>query len=207
MISDQLKTLLKIHASLTPPLISLLNPPASEVDIRAAENELQIDFPSELKELLLFANGQPYLSEELSPFVPGFRFADIGWRGRASYGWLLSIEDIVSWVQHKRDLYPTYLESTDETFETTGPVQFHDRFIDFTASENSDNLLLDMNPAPGGHVGQVVMMNTQPCHLAVLAPSLGVFLDMLIDGFQTGRFLPFGEEEGTPVWWDGGWEN
>jgi cell wall assembly regulator SMI1 len=64
-----------------------------------------------------------------------------------------------------------------------------------------------MNPAPGGHVGQVVMMNTQPCHLAVLAPSLGVFLDMLIDGFQTGRFLPFGEEEGTPVWWDGGWEN
>ncbi len=206
MIADQIETLLKLYAALSPPLVSSLNPPASAFEIEDAENELQIDFPSELKQLLMSANGQPYMTEEVSPFIPGFRFADTGWQGRASYGWLLDVKEIVQWLKNKRELYPVYLESTDETFELTGPVQFHDRFIDFTASENSDNLLLDMKPAPGGSVGQVVMMNTQPCQLAVLAPSIGVFLDLLIDGFQKGRFLPFGEEDICPVWWDGGWQ-
>lgn len=205
MIADQIETLLKLYAALTPPLESSLNAPATPGEIADAENELQMDFPSELKQLLMFANGQPYMSKEVSPFIPGFRFADTGWQGRASYGWLIDVKEIVQWVKIKRELYPQYLKSTDETFELTGPVQFHDRFIDFTASENSDNLLLDMNPALGGSVGQVVMMNTQPCHLAVLAPSIGAFLDLLIEGFQNGRFLPFGEEDGCPVWWDGGW--
>ncbi len=150
--------------------------------------------------------GLTVTSEEVSPFTPGFRFADTGWQGRASYGWLLDVKEIVQWIKTKRELFPQYLESAEETFELTGPVQFHDRFIDFTASENSDNLLLDMIPALGGSVGQVVMMNTQPCHLAVLAPSIGAFLDLLIHGFQNGRFLPYREEGGCPVWWDGGWE-
>lgn len=208
MIAQKIAELNEIHAQLTPPLISRLNPPAAPEEITAAERELGVQFPSDLRELLLCVNGQPYRSGmEVSPFLPGHRFADadVGWGGRASYGWLLSLEEIVERVKWSREMYDEVGESEDEPFKLTGPVVFHNRFIDFTASENSDNLVVDLQPAPGGTVGQVVMMMTQPCQLGVIAPGISEFLDLIIEGFRRGRYLPNCEGE-IPVWWDGGWD-
>lgn len=205
MILQKLSRLIEIQSTLKPLYKTVLNPPAKLSDIRRAERDLQVEFPSELVEVLLFANGQPYDQESTSPIFPGVRFADIGWRGRASYGWLMSIDEIVERVKWTRQEYEEFGESPDEPFVLTGPVCYHNRFIDFTASENSDNLVIDLMPAAGGSVGQVVMMSTQPCHLGVLAPSISEFLDIVIDGFLSGRFLPFDDEEYQP-WWDGGWD-
>ena len=204
MIAKKLTRLLEIQSTLEPPYKTALNPPAKQGDVRNAESELQVDFPSDLVELLLFANGQPYDKENTSPIFPGVRFADIGWRGRASYGWLLSIDEIVERVKWTRQEYEEFGESPEEPFELTGPVCYHNRFIDFTASENSDNLLIDLMPPAGGSIGQVVMMSTQPCHLGVIASSIGDFLDLVIEGFLNGRFLPYDDEE-CQAWWDGGW--
>lgn len=204
MIAHKISRLLEIQSTLKPQYRTVLNPPATLADIRKAEAQLQIDFPPDLVELLLFANGQPYYTESTSPIFPGVRFADIGWRGRASYGWLMSIDEIVERVSWTRQEYEEHGESPDEPFELTGPVRFHNHFVDFTASENSDNLVLDLMPPAGGSRGQVVMMSTQPCHLGVLAPSIGDFLDIVIEGFLKRRFLPYDDEECQP-WWDGGW--
>ena len=203
MIAHKISRLLEIQSTLAPPYKAVLNPPATIEEVRKAERELNVGFPSDLVELLLFANGQPYCTETTSPIFPGVRFADIGWRGRASYGWLMSIDDIVEQVNWTRQDYEDG-DSPDETFELTGPVCFHNGFIDFTASGNSDNLVLDLMPAAGGSMGQVVMMSTQPCHLGVIAPSISDFLDLVIEGFLSGRFLPCSDEEFQP-WWDGGW--
>lgn len=205
MIAHKISRLLGIQSTLQPPYKTILNPPAVLSDIRKAESELEVEFPADLVELLLFANGQPYDKEPTSPIFPGVRFADIGWRGRASYGWLLSLEEIVERVIWTRQQYQEFGESEDEPFVLTGPVCYHNRFIDFTASENSDNLVLDLLPPVGGTIGQVVMMSTQPCHLGVLAPSISDFLDLVIEGFLNGRFLPYDDEECQP-WWDGGWQ-
>ena len=204
MIADQVSKLLEIYATLEPPLVAGLNAPAHSSEIWNAERELDVEFPEDLRELLLCANGQPYQTATVSLFIPGYRFADTGWRGRASYGWLLDADQIAQRTKWTREEYEQFAGSHDETFELTGPVYFHNRFIDFTASENSDNLVLDLMPAPGGSVGQVVMMSTQPCHLAVLAPSIASFLDLIIDGFSQHRFLPNCDGQ-CPVWWDGGW--
>lgn len=203
MIAHKLSRLLEIQSTLKPPYKTVLNPPANLADVRKAECELQVQFPSDFVDVLLFANGQPYRKEHTSPIFPGVRFADIGWRGRASYGWLLPIEEIVESVSVTRQQYEEYDESQDEPFELTGPVCYHNHFIDFTASENSDSLVIDLMPAAGGSIGQVVMMSTQPCHLGVIAPSIGDFLDLVIEGFLNGRFLPCDDEECQP-WWDGG---
>lgn len=200
-ITDKFETLLKIYSKLTPPLVSGLNPPASLSEIREAENELEIKFPDDLRQLLLYANGQPYPETIVSPFLPGLRFADTDWQGIASYGWLADLNSIVERVKWTRGDFEIFQR---EEFELTGPVSFHNHFIDFTISENSDNLVLDLMPEVGGKVGQVVMMRTQPCHLAVLAPSISNLLDMVTDGFLNGRFKP--NAEGVcPVWCDGGW--
>lgn len=204
VIAQKISRLLEIQSTLAPPYKAVLNPPATIEEVRNAERELNVELPSELVELLLFANGQPYLKETISPIFPGVRFADIGWRGQASYGWLSSIDEIVERVNWARQEYEEYGESPDEPFELTGPVCYHNSFIDFTASENSDNLVIDLMPAAGGSIGQVVMMSTQPCHLGVLAPSISDFLDLVIEGFLNGRFLPCSDEECQP-WWDGGW--
>lgn len=205
-IAKRIARLLEVQTRLSPPLISGLNPPADKEDISRAEQELGIEFPSDLCELLLCANGQPYMTEGVSPIFPGHRFAETGWQGRASYGWLLSLDEIVERVKWFREQYDEFGESSDEPFELIGPVVFHRQFIEFTASENSDNLVVDLQPSHGGTVGQVVMMRTQPCQLAVLAPSLSEFLDLIIDGFQQGRYLPNCHGE-IPVWWDGGWDD
>ncbi len=101
-----------------------------------------------------------------------------------------------------REQYDECGESSEEPFERTGPVVFHRQFIEFTASENSDNLVVDLQPSHGGTVGQVVMMRTQPCQLGVLAPIIGEFLDLIIDGFLQGRYLPNckGEIPGLVGW-------
>jgi cell wall assembly regulator SMI1 len=204
MIADQIKRLVEIHATLTPPLNSELKPPTTHQEIAQAESALNIQFPRDLRELLLFTAGQDYESGRVSPFIPGFRFADTGWQGRASYGYLIGIEEIVQRTNMKREEHEARAESADEAFALSGPVKYHNRFIDFTASFNSDNLVVDMSPDEGGQLGQVVMMRTQPCHLAVIASSISAFFEELIDGFLGGRFLPYDKE--CPVWWDGGWQ-
>lgn len=206
MIAQKISRLLEVQSTLKPLYKAILNPPATLGDVRKAESELQVEFPSDLVELLLFANGQPYDKELTSPIFPGVRFANIGWRSRASYGWLMSLDEIVERVKWTRQEFEECDELPDEPFELTGPVCYHNRFIDFTASENSDNLVVDLMPTAGGSIGQVVMMSTQPCHLGVLAPSIGDFFDIVIEGFLSGRFLPCDDEPCQP-WWDGGWEN
>ena len=203
-IAEKMSRFLELQATLVPAYQAIMNSPATLEDVRAAEHQLEVDFTADLVDLLLFANGKPYGEVPTSPIFPGVRFEDIGWRGRASYGWLSSLDEIVERVKWTRQEYEEFGESSDEPFEITGPVRYHNRFIDFTASENSDNLVIDLMPASGGSMGQVVMMSTQPCHLGVLAPSIGDFLELVIDGFCSGRFLPYSEEPYQP-WWDGGW--
>lgn len=205
MIRDQIKRLLEIHATLSPPLVSKLLPPVPSEKLDSAEVELGLKLPVELREMLMVTNGQDYFNCSLSPFIPGYRFADCGWEGCASYGFLLGIEEIVQRTLYTREQYSWYLESPDEEFELTGPVKYHDRFIDFTGSFNSDNLVLDMMPENGGHVGQVVMMRTQPCQLAVITPGISALLDKLIEGFLSDRFQPV--DEAFPAWWDGGFDD
>ena len=89
-----------------------------------------------------------------------------------------------------------------EPFEAFGPAAYHDHFLVFTATENSDLLAIDLRPGPGGKVGQVVMVRTQPCQVAVLAPGLREFLAGLLAGYSSGRFRA--DTGGAfPVWTEG----
>jgi cell wall assembly regulator SMI1 len=165
--------------------------------IESAEATLGLAFPEDLRELLLCANGQDVSAG--CPIFPAHRFAAGDWTGATSFTWLNSVESIVEmtgWLQEE------HVAIRDgEPFATHGPAYYHDRIIGFTSTENSDSLVIDLQPAPGGSVGQVVMVRTQPCQIAVLAPRLRTFLAMILDGYAHGRYRANREGRG-PVWSD-----
>lgn len=184
--------LIRVFGSLDPPLNPCFLPPALASDIADAQAELGLSFPDDLKNLLLSTNGQVlggngffYPPEEVDPVFPAIRFRP-GELGTTSSTWLNGAQAIVSTTESARQWYRELKH--DGPFETHGPAYYHDQVISFTTTENSDSLVIDLQPAPGGHVGQVVMVRTQPFQLAVLAPSLTSFLTLVLEGYKSGRF-------------------
>ncbi len=172
--------------ALQPPINPRWRTSASEEEIRSAEKSLGLMCPPDLKHFLLCHDGQEFYDSATGygdPLIPMMRQPANG--QRYSHYWLLCIQDIVEYTLNYRGEHQCVQE---ERFETSGPASYHDRFLIFTATENADCLVLDMLPAPGGDVGQVVLFSTQPCELIVLAPNLEMFLQSLAADFRGGRF-------------------
>jgi cell wall assembly regulator SMI1 len=173
-------------AALDPPINPRLRPPASDEEIRSAEQTLGITFPADLRHFLLRHNGQEFYSSESGygdPLIPMMRQPASG-HGYSHY-WLSGLTDIVEATQSSRDDYECFREGR---FATFGPARYHDQFLDFTRTENADGLVLDLLPEPGGVVGQVVLLCTQPPQILVLAPDLETFLRSLTADYKAGRF-------------------
>ncbi|HUT88836.1 MAG TPA: SMI1/KNR4 family protein [Thermoguttaceae bacterium] len=194
-MQDLLSELEAALQSQTPPLTAAFADPANEDAIREAENELMIAFPEDLRAFLLRADGQQS-KDGIYPvgnlIVPRIRFA-AGEFGLSAWGHFLRLEKIVEHSQYHRELEE--FEDDDDDREYIGPVTAHHKHIIITEADDPVSLALDLQPAEGGHVGQVVTINDQPDCTACLAPSLSSFLRMLIDGYRGGRYTQ--EEDGT----------
>ena len=193
--------------SLDPPINHQFLAPALKSDIAAAEAQLGLFFPDQLKSLLLCTNGQVVENhgyfcyrDGATPVFPMLRFAQ-GELGATCSTWLNGVHAIVDTTNLHRDEYQELKD--DGPFEIYGPASYHDHVIGFTFTENSDSLVIDLKPEPGGNVGQVVMVRTQPYQIAVLAPNLSSFLREITDGYRSGRFRyggiePFSNDWGEP---------
>lgn len=166
-------------------------PPATDEELRAAEEALCVAFPSSLRELYLCANGQlgELWSYETEPIVPRFRFAP-GWEGLSAWGWLCPLARVVELTQLYREEMDENgcFEWDDEGVVCHGPAKAHKSYIQFTDADDPLTLALDLQPEPGGAFGQVVTLNEQPNHIAVIAPSLEAFFEMMVEGYGNGRF-------------------
>lgn len=171
---------------LDPPINPRFHAPATDEEIRSAEESLGLTFPADLKDFLLCYNGQDFFTSENEygdPLIPMMQQPANG-QGYSHY-WLAGTNDIVEKTVYYRDDFDCFVE---EHFETIGPVRYHDKFIVFTNTENADCLVIDLLPEPGGTVGQVVLFSTQPTQLIVVANSLQQFLQIVADGYASGRF-------------------
>lgn len=172
----------------SPPLTAAFADPATQDAIRAAEHKLGISFPADLRAFLLCANGQK-TKDGIYPvgdfIVPRIRFGSGKWH-LSAWGQFLSLDKIVEHTQYhfELDKFP----EDDEGRVLVGPVKAHHKHIILTMADDPVSLALDLQPAKGGHVGQVVTINDQPDYTACLAPSLSTYLRLLIDGFRDGRY-------------------
>lgn len=180
------RDLLSALSKLDPPVDPRFRGPASPEAIQQAQIQLGLALDPDLIEFLRCIDGQEpdgygYLGD---PIVPQFRFGPepvhfSGW------GWLLGIEQIVEMTLWWREMAE---ENEDEEYECHGPASFHGDYLHLMRAENPTSIAIDLRPLEGGVLGQIVAINDQPNHIVVLAPNFREFLQMVVDGYENGRF-------------------
>lgn len=78
-----------------------------------------------------------------------------------------------------------------ERVRARGPVrqqQWNPRWIPIADNGGGDDHLLDLDPAPGGAVGQVLYGTRESTSVAVIAPGFGAYLAGFADDLETGRY-------------------
>lgn len=157
-----------------PPLAADLKPRADRAAIDAAEAALGRSFPSDFVDSLLVHDGQAE--------------AGFGVFGRWT---LMSLERLVDYWQMLVDL------AAASTFDGTGAITtrgnvravWWDRaWIPFAVDGGGDVLNLDLDPAPSGNVGQIVLFRHALPGRDVIAPSFAEWLKLQADDMEQGRF-------------------
>ena len=124
-------------------LLADLNPPASDADLQALEQQLAVKLPEDFVECLKVHNGQS---------------------GRAD--WLFSGSEFLS-SQRILDEWAIWKDLLDggdfdgaeaEPGAGIQPVWWSPKWIPFTYNGAGDHLCLDLDPASGGRAGQVIAL-------------------------------------------------
>ena len=68
------------------------------------------------------------------------------------------------------------------------PAYINSRWIPLTHDGSGNHIGVDFDPRPAGRVGQVILYGRDEDVKAVLAPSLGAFLDWIADLLENGNF-------------------
>lgn len=137
---ERLESWLKTH---NPALLADLNPPASDADIQELEQKLGVTLPADFVECLKVHNGQKGESDWLfsgSEFLSSRRIVD-------------------EWTIWKDLLAGGDFDGAEaEPGVGIQPAWWNLRWIPFTYNGAGDHLCLDLDPASGGQVGQVITL-------------------------------------------------
>ena len=83
-----------------------------------------------------------------------------------------------------------------DRYELRGPVRRDGKWdwIDFCAPGTADRLAVDLSPAPGGQVGQVLSV-FRDNEIVVLADDYRTWFEQLVERYEAGRYF-FKSEDG-----------
>ncbi len=157
----------RAHAALS----SYLAPAAPEAEVAKCERAVKCAFPPDLRHLLKLHNG----SNEYQ-VLPGWE--------------LFSTERIADEWAVWADLYHNQFKPDDYKCEPNGPIRGDEwwrlKWIPFTGDGGGNHLCVDMEPAPGGAVGQVITMWHDAANRDVAATSLTELIESLAADFEAG---------------------
>ncbi len=162
-----------------PDLLDTFGQGADAEAIMAAETALGIQFPADFKKSVEIRDGQQ--SDILIGFVEASEF--------------LSLERILDEWRVWKDLYDSG-EFKDCASEPTGPIKtdwWNPKWIPFTYDGSGNHLCLDLDPASGGAVGQIITMWHDDAERKVIAPNFQTWLHQVANSLQSGD-LVFSDE-------------
>jgi cell wall assembly regulator SMI1 len=170
---------------LNPALLASLNPPATKEAIRLAETKLRVQFPADFAASLRVHDGQVKDSLLVGP-----QYGKRGGRRREvldSSG-LLALSEIVRMnLALRKNVSDGAISAEDaESFEFDGPVRRDGDWSWIVIGEcaSGDSPGLDLRPADGGHVGQVLAIIHDPPGLFVLAPSFRAWFEKMVEEWE-----------------------
>jgi cell wall assembly regulator SMI1 len=166
----------KVHASFA----NHLNGGASADQIAATERTIGLSFSPDLRHLLSLHNGG-----DESFVLPGWE--------------LFSAERIVDEWKVWEDLYRTQFKPENYACEPVGPIRGDEwwrlAWIPFCGDGGGNHLCIDMEPADGGTVGQVITMWHDDPRREFIAASLTDFIARIAQDFERGE-LTWDDEMG-----------
>jgi len=168
----RLEAWLTAHA---PALIEVLGEGATDEVIAATEAAVGVTFPDDVRASYRLHDGQ---RGDFPLLVPGpIEF--------------LSLERIQGeWTVWKQLLGDGTFAGTESA--PVGPIRsdwWNPAWVPFTYDGSGNHLCLDLAPAEGGHVGQVISFWHDEATREVEAPSFTAWLADLVDGCETGRYV------------------
>ncbi len=173
------KNLIDALAEHAPEILETLQPGATQAEIKALEQHLGVTLPDDYRAFLELCNGA---SEDAE-----YGFYD---------GELLS----VSSIKFQWGIWQKLLQ--DGTFEGTKSRPgkgvrgdwWNSKWIPFTHDGGGNHLCLDLDPAPGGHVGQVITMWHDTQERELMYPSFMAWLEHILAGLESGEIVLDTEE-------------
>ena len=156
-----------------PDLLASLNPGASDQEIAETESFLGVTFPDDVRASYRIHNGQA---------------PDQG--GLIEACELLALEDI----RNQWSVWKELLDAGDFADSRSSPVGpivtdwWHPKWIPLTYDGSGNHHSLDLAPAPGGNVGQIIMMWHDDSDRPLIAPSFREWLGALADGLESGDY-------------------
>lgn len=161
-----------------PDALDLLQPGASDAQITELEDVLSIQLPEDVKSSYRIHNGQ------------------------SGYGWLINGREFLS-LERIQDEWQVWKELLDSgTFQTeegqdqgSEPepgicnVWWSSKWIPLTYDGSGNHDCLDLSPAEGGTVGQIITMWHDDADRRIVAPSFRAWLTQYAEGLASGRFI------------------
>jgi cell wall assembly regulator SMI1 len=179
MLADWSRIVAWVEAN-APELLDALEPPAERAELVAAEARLSMRLPTVLRAFYGLQNGTsafgvfPALEPDQTPFGP------------------LAIDEVELLEADAED----DAGEAEEDFEVDAGVRpefWNPGWIPFATNDAGDYLLLDMSPARGGRVGQIIEWRHDTNERRIAAPSLEALLKQIADGLESGRYTYDGD--------------
>lgn len=173
------------YRSNQPDAVANLRAGATTDAISAAESTMGVRFPEDLKALYGLADGSE--TDYPGQFDDGHWFMPLA---QATQHYETMIEFVDEQPVDAFDFWRSQIE--DNIISVRGSVKpnvFARQWIPLTTSEGSVHRYIDLDPAPGGKVGQVIEVYPEACSHQVLADSLGDYLAQFADKLESGRFV------------------
>jgi cell wall assembly regulator SMI1 len=169
---------------------SLLRPPATEEAIVALEAVIGARLPVDVRSLYRLADGQNDVlnlaalprGKLSAPIFGGYEFNSLD---RFASEW-------TSWREIRNQSTPEELEDFHSSIDVRSgdPIKklyTHSLWMPFATDGGGNSLALDLDPAPGGTRGQIIIIGSDEDERRVLAPSLSAFLAALTPLLEVGR--------------------
>lgn len=170
-----------------PAVLETLSGPASGKQLAALEKELGQPLPDDLRRTWAVHDGQDDEIEEHLLFAD-FPFYGVA-RARAARKEGRVVAKMLGVDKQTDDLVAWHALVADGIGSIDGPVKardHHDAWLPIGACNGDVFRYLDLDPAPGGTVGQVIEVDPESVSWRVLAPSFGDLLARYAEALEAG---------------------
>ena len=165
------------YAAHLPPDRYVFNPPATDGQLDSFEHLVGVRLPRAYRQLYRWHDGE---ESDRWGHIYGLPLLSLEEAGDQWKAWNRVLADLGG------DRYKVRGGSWPEG--AVDPAYINPRWIPLTHDGSGNHIGLDFDPRPAGRIGQVILYGRDEDVKAVLAPSLGAFLNWIADLLEGGNF-------------------